>query len=259
MRRITALFFCLLLLAACSGRSLPTDAAAKPESAPAGAPVVSESAGSESASAEESEPKEPEEPEETAPDPDDWRLVLVNRWHPMTEEREIDLVLPPSGTNPNRHMVDARIVDDLEEMIAAAKSDGVDLMIDFGYRSFAQSEALFEKQINTQLAEHPGYTREQAEEAAKEWVAPPGTSDHHTGLALDIVTPAYQMLDDGFAETDAGKWMAAHSWEYGFVIRFPADKTEQTGITYESWHVRYVGREHAAVMHEKNLCLEEYV
>jgi|GEM_PF-1202848 len=198
-------------------------------------------------------------PEDLVPPDGDWRLILVNPWNALPAELEIDLVLPPSGRNPDRHKVDARIVDDLEAMIAAAKADGVDLMIDYGYRSFAQSEGLFEKQINSQLAAHPDYTREQAVEAAKRWVAPPGTSDHHTGLALDIVTPAYQVLDDGFAGTDAGRWMEAHSWEYGFVIRFPKDKTAITGIAYESWHLRYVGREHAAVMHENDWCLEEYL
>jgi len=256
MKRLIIPALCLLLLAACAARTVP----ARTEGAASAAESSAQSAPEEKRP-DESVPAEESEPQESAPavSADDWRLVLVNRWHPMTAEAEIELVLPPSGRNPDRHLVDTRIVGDLEEMIAAAAGDGVELMIDYGYRSFAQSQSLFEKQINTQLAAHPEYTREQAELAAREWVAPPGTSDHHTGLALDIVTPAYQVLDDGFAETDAGRWLAAHSWEYGFVIRFPADKTEQTGITYESWHVRYVGREHAAAMQEQNLCLEEYV
>ncbi len=262
MKRTILALLVLLLLCSCTGRSLsgqegPASSEAS-QTAPSAAPASeapSESPKEESAPAPESS----EEPALPAVNRDDWRLVLVNRWHPMAEEAKIDLVLPPSGTNPGRHMVDSRIVDDLEEMIAAAKKDGADLLIDYGYRSFAQSQALFEKQINAQLAAHPGYTREQAELAAQEWVAPPGTSDHHTGLALDIVTPTYQVLDDGFAETAAGRWMAEHSWEYGFVIRFPANKTEETGIAYESWHLRYVGREHAAAMRERDLCLEEYV
>ena len=290
MKKLIALLIAaLFLLSACAERdvssvsgestapvSSETESPSAPESsseAVSGEESVSETtesqAESESVSASETAPESVSTPAEStvsessaetvSASVDDWRLVLVNPWHKLEGEMDVDLVLPPSGRNENRHMVDRRIVDDLEEMIAAAKADGVSLLIDYGYRSFAQSEALFEKQINSQLAANPSYTREQAEEAAKAWVAPPGTSDHHTGLALDIVTPDYQMLNDGFADTPAGQWMAKHSWEYGFVIRFPQGKTDITGIAYESWHLRYVGRDNAKIMYENNWCLEEYI
>ena len=141
-------------------------------------------------------------------------------------------------------------------MIEAAAADGVTLLPCYGYRTREQSAQLFEKQVSRQLA--AGLSREAAVEEARKWVAPPGTSDHHTGLALDIVTPEHQVLNHAFAETPAARWMAGHSTEYGFVIRFPEDKQEITGITYEPWHLRYVGEEHARVMREQNLCLEEY-
>ena len=241
-----------------AGSSAEGESTSAEESTPA-SETVSEAASTSTESAASESTASESKTESVSASVDDWRLVLVNPWHKLEGEMDIDLVLPPSGRNENRHMVDRRIVDDLEEMIAAAKADGVSLLIDYGYRSFAQSEALFEKQINRQLAANPSYTREQAEEAAKAWVAPPGTSDHHTGLALDIVTPDYQMLDDGFADTPAGQWMAKHSWEYGFVIRFPQGKTDITGIAYESWHLRYVGRDNAKIMYENNWCLEEYL
>ena len=95
-------------------------------------------------------------------------------------------------------------------------------------------------------------------EAAR-WEAPPGTSEHQTGLALDIVSARYQVLDSAQANTAEQQWLMAHCWEYGFILRYPADKTEITGIGYEPWHYRYVGRETAAAVHESGLCLEEYL
>jgi D-alanyl-D-alanine carboxypeptidase len=87
----------------------------------------------------------------------------------------------------------------------------------------------------------------------------PGYSEHHTGLAVDIVTPSYQVLNAGFAQTDAAVWMAQNAHRYGFIIRYPADKVDVTGIGYEPWHVRYVGIANAKAIFEQGLCLEEYL
>lgn len=185
-------------------------------------------------------------------EPNDWRLVLVNYEHPIPDDWSVDLTMTRYG-----YEVDTRIVDAVDELMNAATNDGVSLLICYGYRTIEQSRQLFEKQVNKQLA--LGLSQEEALIAARRWVAPPGTSEHHTGLALDIVTPSHQVLNHEFADTDAGIWLAAHAWEYGFVIRYPEDKQDITGITYEPWHVRYVGKEHAAAMHEHEECLEEYV
>ena len=181
----------------------------------------------------------------------DWRLILVNPDNLIPEGWVPELTMTKYG-----YQVDSRIVDDVTALIEGAAKDNVSLLICYGYRTLEQSQQLFEKQIRRQLAN--GLSQEAAVAEAKRWVAPPGTSDHHTGLALDIVTPEYQVLNHGFYDTPAGRWMAEHCWEYGFVIRFPKDKQEITGITYEPWHLRFVGKEHAAAMHEQNLCLEEY-
>ena len=90
-------------------------------------------------------------------------------------------------------------------------------------------------------------------------VAVPGTSEHQTGLALDIVDASYQHLDQAQEATPVQQWLMAHSWEYGFVLRYPTGKSETTGIIYEPWHYRYVGREAAREMTGLGLCLEEYV
>ena len=104
-----------------------------------------------------------------------------------------------------------------------------------------------------------GYSYERAVEEAGTVVAVPGTSEHQTGLALDIVDASYQHLDEAQEDTQVQQWLMEHSWEYGFVLRYPSGKSETTGIIYEPWHYRYVGREAAREMTELGLCLEEYV
>ena len=90
-------------------------------------------------------------------------------------------------------------------------------------------------------------------------MARPGTSEHQLGLALDIVDLDYQQLDTRQEETPEQKWLMENSWKYGFILRYPTDKSNITGIIYEPWHYRYVGKEAAKVIHEKGICLEEYL
>ena len=90
-------------------------------------------------------------------------------------------------------------------------------------------------------------------------MARPGTSEHETGLALDIVSAAYQLLDERQAETAAQQWLMAHCAEYGFILRYPTDKGALTGVGYEPWHYRYVGKEAAEAIMGGGLCLEEYL
>ena len=229
-----------LILCGCGERSLGPSAS--PEPASEASPAVS----TQPVSLPPEESSSPLEPVE-----EDWRLMLVNPDHLLPDDFTVELAMTSYG-----YEVDARIVEPLTAMIEAAAADGVTLLPCYGYRTREQSAQLFEKQVSRQLA--AGLSQEAAVEEAKKWVAPPGTSDHHTGLALDIVTPEHQVLNHAFAGTPAARWMAGHSTEYGFVIRFPEDKQEITGITYEPWHLRYVGEEHARVMREQNLCLEEY-
>ena len=98
-----------------------------------------------------------------------------------------------------------------------------------------------------------------AEEEAAKWVTIPGTSEHEIGLALDIVDKSYQLLDSKQEETKAQKWLLSHCSDYGFVLRYPKDKTEITQIDYEPWHYRYVGVQNAKFMEEKGYCLEEFI
>ena len=90
-------------------------------------------------------------------------------------------------------------------------------------------------------------------------VAPPGTSEHETGLALDITAQSYPVLEQDQEDTPEQQWLMENAWRFGFILRYPQGKTEITGICYEPWHYRYVGREAAKEIQEKGLCLEEYL
>lgn len=180
----------------------------------------------------------------------DWNLILVNLENPLPSNFEI------KTANIGNRAMDERIVDIVKQMIADAKADGVDLLICSSYRSVERQKTLFNEQIQGFI--NQGYNEEDARTEAAKWVAIPGTSEHHTGLALDIVTPTYQMLDFGFEKTDAFNWLYNNCTEYGFILRYPKDKSDITKIVYEPWHYRYVGVEAAKYIHANNLCLEEY-
>ena len=90
-------------------------------------------------------------------------------------------------------------------------------------------------------------------------MARPGASEHQTGLAVDIVDINYQLLDEGQEDTAVQIWLMAHCAEYGFILRYPTDKSELTGVSYEPWHYRYVGTEAARAIMGGGLCLEEYL
>lgn len=104
-----------------------------------------------------------------------------------------------------------------------------------------------------------GYTRDMAESYASMWVAIPGTSEHHTGLAFDIVASDYVVLDSSQATTRVQQWLMENCHNYGFILRYPEDKVNITGINYEPWHYRYVGVEAATYIMEHGICLEEYL
>lgn len=104
-----------------------------------------------------------------------------------------------------------------------------------------------------------GYSRERAEIEAAKWVAVPGTSEHQTGLAVDLVALNCQILDESQETTSEQIWLMKNAYQYGFVLRYPSDKSDITGMEYESWHYRYVGKEAAKEIHEKGICLEEYL
>jgi len=183
---------------------------------------------------------------------DDWRLILINKWHPIPDDYEYVL-----GTISGSMQCDARIIDDLLLMMQKALDDGINLVIISPYRDLAHQELLFTNKINSFIRTGMSYL--EAYRQAAQTVTVPGTSEHQVGLALDITARNYRFLNTGFADTEAGRWLADHSYEFGFILRYPLGKENITGIEFEPWHFRYVGREAARIIKEEGLALEEFV
>ncbi len=183
---------------------------------------------------------------------EEWLLALVNAQNPLEADVDMELTQLTSG-----HRVDSRCYPDLQEMMDACREAGLQPVICSSYRSFDEQQALYNAKVEACLAQ--GCSQEEAQEKAAQVVAVPGTSEHHLGLSVDIVDIEYQLLDEGQEHTAVQKWLLEHCWEYGFILRYPSDKSKVTGIIYEPWHYRYVGREAARAMLESGLCLEEYL
>lgn len=216
------------------------------------APVESSSQKEEEQEQSSQETKQQQLAEEFAKEKEEYYLLLANAENPLPQDWTVQ-----TEDVQNGYEMDKRAAPAMRDMIQAAKEDGVELMLCSAYRSVEKQQQLFDRSQQAYMAQ--GMSEQEAYAKTATETAIPGTSEHQTGLAADIVTPTYQMLDAGFADTPAGQWLSEHAVEYGFVLRYPQDKQEVTGIIYESWHYRFVGRTHARLMKESGLCLEEYL
>lgn len=185
---------------------------------------------------------------------DDWRLVLINKQHSIPDDYQV--VLGKINTLKGTMYCDERIIDDYLAMLEAAQEDNVELEITSPYRDTARQEYLFDRKIKAYMKKGLSYI--EAYQRSSQAVTVPGASEHQIGLALDIVTPTCRNLVEGFADTDAGVWLAENSYKYGFILRYPKGKEYITGIKYEPWHFRYVGVEAATVIAERGITLEEF-
>lgn len=190
---------------------------------------------------------------EPAFDEADGLLLLVNPWTPLPEDFLPGELVPVQ----NDQAVDARAYPDLQNMLGDMSQAGLSPLICSSYRSQERQQELYDNKVQRVMAE--GVSREAAQAEAARWVARPGTSEHQTGLAVDIVSLSNQMLDETQESTPEFQWLAENAWKYGFILRYPSDKSEKTGIAYEPWHFRFVGKEAAAEIHDLGLCLEEYL
>ena len=212
------------------------------------------------ASAVEAQPLEPAEVPEEVPaempeaavEEDAWQLRLVSAAHPLPEDFEVPELTKLKGG----HAIDSRVYPALQQMMDDCRAAGLNPVICSSYRTHDKQEELFRKKVNTLRKQ--GYSQEEAETEAARWVARPGTSEHETGLAVDIVDKSYQLLDEKQEQTPVQQWLMAHCAEYGFILRYSVEKSDLTGIGYEPWHYRYVGVEAAKAITEQGLCLEEY-
>ena len=179
---------------------------------------------------------------------DDWRLILVNSRNPLPEDSKEPELVYVEGKQ-----FDKRAAGELQEMMKAMKKDGItNIWIQSTYRSIEYQKQLYDNKINEYLSK--GATKEQAEALTIEYINRPGESEHNLGLAVD-----FNNVDDDFENTKAYNWLSVNAKDYGFVMRYPEEKAEITGIAYEPWHWRYVGKEHSYKMEELDMCLEEYI
>lgn len=178
---------------------------------------------------------------------DAWNLILVNRENPVPADYKVELKELSNG-----QQVDTRIYSALMSMLDAAKDAGIYTVVASGYRTQQYQQGLMDDKIKEYKTQ--GYGATQAQKLAEQWVAPPGTSEHQIGIAVDINADKEKSKSD-----DVYAWLHKNSYKYGFILRYPSNKTEITGTIYEPWHFRYVGIEAATEIYNNDLCLEEYM
>lgn len=186
------------------------------------------------------------------PSKSNWHLILVNYQHPIPDDYSVLLI-----QLKNDQSVDERIYPELQDMMDAAKVDGIYPLISSSYRTTEMQETLYLEKVEEY--KNKGYLNNKAEQLAQMWVALPGTSEHQIGLAVDIGVDHSQILNGSQSSSDVHQWLMANSYKYGFILRYPEGKTDITGVNYEPWHYRYVGKEVAKEITEKGICLEEYL
>ncbi len=177
----------------------------------------------------------------------EWYLMLVNNDHSIPKNYQVELT-----TLDNGREVDSRIYPDLQAMFDDMRSDGIYPIVGEGYRTAAEQEQMMNDKINAY--ENEGYSPKEAEKLAELAVAAVGKSEHQCGLAVDI------NADDSYSSNeDVYTWLAENAYKYGFILRYPADKTDITHIEFEPWHYRYVGKDAASTIFNQGICLEEYL
>lgn len=184
--------------------------------------------------------------------------ILINKENKVGSDYEPSDLVVPSGCE---YKMESTAAAALSDMLKAARADGVsDLILYSGYRTYASQKNKYEKRTQRYLNE--GYSQEAAQAKAGEYIAPPGSSEHHTGLAADVcsskIVSKFGYLDDSFDTTSEYKWLKEHCAEYGFIMRYRKDAESITGFLYEPWHYRYIGKDHAKACMTLGVTYEEY-
>ena len=197
-------------------------------------------------------------------DPEDSRrdafLVLVNTQNSLTANDIPTDLVDVKYTSAARKTQQLRLYAGkaLEALFKEMQSlEYYDMSVFSGYVSYSYQDTLFSQYISNEMAINPNMTKPEAQEIVTTYAELPGTSDHQTGLAVDMDTMGAYTTD--FQYTEEYKWLEENAWKFGFILRYPSDKTDITGKEFEPWHYRYVGRYHALKIHESGLCLEEYL
>ena len=172
-----------------------------------------------------------------------WEFILANPEHSIEEYAPVTAQLEEIE-------LDERIIDAMSAFVADTRAQGLNVILTSGYRSYQTQSWLFQNKV----AQYGG-----DEATAATIVARPGTSEHQTGLAADITDQYYEYMNESLENTATYQWMSTHCQDYGFIVRFPKGRQDITGIIYEPWHYRYVGKEAAAYIMSHDLTLEEFL
>ncbi|NLC72516.1 MAG: M15 family metallopeptidase [Ruminococcaceae bacterium] len=181
-----------------------------------------------------------------------WEYMLANNSNNISTYTPV--VVPIEGTT---QFFDERAISYLNEFLEGARAAGFSPHINAGYRPYSSQRYLFNGKAS-QISWDGTYTYAEAVELAKKIVAPPGASEHQTGLAVDITDKHYKIMDLEAMDKNLLAWLKEHCYEYGFILRYPDKKEAITGWN-EPWHFRYVGKEVAKFMTKNNLCLEQFL
>ena len=185
------------------------------------------------------------------------RIVMVNPWNSIPYDYVLDLVPLDRSCGVEGSRVHRDCYEDLVAMITDCNKECPQAMVVSAYRSHEQQTNNYNNKVKFYV--NQGYSQEDAEREAAKVIAIPGTSEHQLGLAVDVIDTRFWALEEEQADLPAQQWLMENCWKYGFILRYPADKTHVTGIIYEPWHYRYVGKELAAELHELGITLEEYI
>ena len=181
-----------------------------------------------------------------------WKLICLNRQRYVGSDVEDEISLSYVAGSGER--MDSRAAAAYEEMYDAAAEEGIYLTPCSGYRSYSTQKRLYYEFVNEYLAQ--GYSQAEAENLTSKRRNPPGSSEHNVGICMDIICASSSA---GFENTEEYAWLCENAADYGFILRYPADKVDVTGVKFEPWHWRYVGTENAGNIKASGLCLEEYL
>lgn len=182
-----------------------------------------------------------------SPQNNEWYLTLVNRRNPIQSSENIDVVELSNGER-----VDSRIYPHLQRMFDDMRAEGIYPVVASGYRTQAEQQEIYDNKVAEYV--RAGYSELEAKELTEKWVAMPGTSEHQLGLCVDINADGVHSYGN-----EVYDWLLKNAYKYGFIKRYPDDKTDITGISNEPWHYRYVGTDAAEEIHRRGICLEEYL
>lgn len=188
-------------------------------------------------------------------DPKFSKLLLVNGKNPLPNKENYAQNLTTIDAKylcGELNQLDKDVLPYAIALMEDAKAEGVDIRVRSPYRSYETQERLYNNEVNNWIRKGMGQL--EAEEKAATIVARPGTSEHHCGFAID-----FNETNTSFENSNAYRWMLSNAADYGFILRYPEDKQDITGVIYEPWHWRFVGIDVAKDINSKNMCLEEYI